>query len=322
MSSLAVENVTVRFRSRSGTVTAVDRVSFEIADGQAVGLVGESGSGKSTLARAIVGLAPIHGGRIEVDGQDVTHRSGAMRRRLGKQVQIIFQDPDTALDPRMTVRQSLLEGATAFVRLDRAAREAKVVELLGLVGLDDGLASVYPRELSGGQRQRIAIARALAVDPGMLIADEITSALDVSVQGAVLNVIQQLRARLGLSMLFIGHNLAAVRYVSDVIAVMYLGQIVEVAPTDQLLNDPQHPYTRALLESIPRLGQDVRGQDRWLAAEQADPTQSPAGCRFHLRCPVGPSSHADRTICCTADPAADAADRDHRAACHFAGTTV
>ncbi|MEV8327973.1 ATP-binding cassette domain-containing protein [Kitasatospora sp. NPDC056731] len=253
MTSLRLCDLTVRHHGPRGPVTAVDRVSLEVPAGTTLGLVGESGSGKSTLARAIVGLAPVHGGRVLVDGQDVRVRTVRARRRLGRLVQIVLQDPDTALDPRMTVRQTLVEAATVFHRLDRHARTERVAELLDLVGLDPRLAGRLPRQLSGGQRQRVAVARALAVGPGLLIADEITSALDVSVQASVLNTIRELRQRLGLSMLFIGHNLPAVCYVSDTVAVMQRGRIVETGPTDALLRDPQHPYTRELLASVPRL---------------------------------------------------------------------
>ncbi|WP_344635978.1 ABC transporter ATP-binding protein [Kitasatospora cystarginea] len=261
MTGLTLRDVTVRYHGPTGMVTAVDRVRLEVPEGRTVGLVGESGSGKSSLARAIVGLAPTSGGEILIGGRPAHTRTVRDRRRLGRQVQIVFQDPDTALDPRMTVRQTLLEAATAFRRLDRGAREPHVTELLDLVGLDPRVADRLPRQLSGGQRQRVAIARAVAVDPGVLIADEITSALDVSVQASVLNLIRELQRRLGLSMLFIGHNLAAVRYVSDVIAVMYLGRIVETAPTEELLSDPQHPYTRSLLADAPSLHTPPRRTD-------------------------------------------------------------
>lgn len=253
MTTLQVCDLTVRHHGPRGPVTAVDSVSLEIPSGTTLGLVGESGSGKSSLARAIVGLTPVHGGRIVLDGREVRVRTVRDRRRLGRLAQIVLQDPETALDPRMTVRQTLVEAATVFHRLDRRARVERVSTLLELVGLDTRLADRLPRQLSGGQRQRVALARALAVEPGLLIADEITSALDVSVQASVLNTIRELQRRLGLSMLFIGHNLPAVCYVSDTVVVMRHGRIVETAATDALLRDPQHPYTRTLLASVPRL---------------------------------------------------------------------
>ncbi len=236
--------------------------------------MGESGSGKSTLARAIVGLAPVVSGRILFDGQDITPRSHVSRRQLGRRAQIIFQDPDTALDPRMTVRNSLLEAATAFARLARPDRAGAVTSLLGLVGLDRQIADARPASLSGGQRQRVAIARALAARPEVIVADEITSALDVSVQGLILNLIRDLQVSLNLTMLFIGHNLSVVRYISDVIAVMYRGQIVEVAPTDQLVGDPQHPYTRALLASIPDIASPQSDCAPLLSSEPATPPRA------------------------------------------------
>jgi peptide/nickel transport system ATP-binding protein len=227
---MRVEAVTVRF----GSLTAVDAVSLDIPPGSSVGLVGESGSGKSTLARALVGLVP-HEGRVV----------GVDRRRI----QMVFQDPYSSLDPRMTVGASVAEGLLA----SRSDRPGEVARLMSLVELDSSLARRYPRELSGGQRQRIAIARALGARPELLIGDEITSALDVSVQGAILNLIRDLRRTLGLTVLLITHNLAVARYVADVIAVMHQGRLVEVGPTDRVVDDPREEYTRALLAAVPRL---------------------------------------------------------------------
>ncbi|MEU6998005.1 ATP-binding cassette domain-containing protein [Nonomuraea sp. NPDC046570] len=225
---MKIENLTVRY----GSFTAVDGVSIEVPPGGVVGLVGESGSGKSTLARAVSGLVPYEG-RIE----------GARR------IQMVFQDPYASLDPRMSVGASVAEG----VRAPRAQRQAEVERLLGLVSLPAEVATRYPRELSGGQRQRVAIARALGAEPDLLVADEITSALDVSVQGSVLNLVKRLREELGLSILFISHNLAVVRYVSDSVAVMHGGKLVEFGPTEQVVDEPTHEYTRSLLEAVPRL---------------------------------------------------------------------
>ncbi|MEU9887727.1 ATP-binding cassette domain-containing protein [Sphaerisporangium sp. NPDC051011] len=228
---MIIKNLTVRF----GAFTAVDDVTLEIPSGVIVGLVGESGSGKSTLARAVAGLVPYTGA---VEGCD--------QRR----VQMVFQDPQASLDPRMTVGASVAEG----LRLPRAARQAEVERLLSLVSLPAALAGRYPRELSGGQRQRVAIARALCARPEVLVADEITSALDVSVQGAVLNLVRSLREELGFSMLFISHNLAVVRYVSDVVAVMHQGRLVEMGPTEDVVGTPKDDYTRSLIDAVPRLG--------------------------------------------------------------------
>ncbi|MFJ1656150.1 oligopeptide/dipeptide ABC transporter ATP-binding protein [Streptomyces sp. NPDC088337] len=318
---LALHDVTVRHQGILGAVTAVDGVSLEVPDGTTVGLVGESGSGKSSLARAVVGLADSFSGQITVGGRQFGGRGAAARRRLGQRVQLVFQDPDTALDPRMTVRQTLSEATGAFVRLGRRDREQRIGALLELVGLDAPCADRLPAQLSGGQRQRVAVARALAVDPAVLIADEVTSALDVSVRAAILTMLRDLQRRMGFAMLFISHDLAAVRSVSDVIAVMYLGRVVEVAPTEDLLRGPRHPYTRTLLASVPDLRAVGRpAEEPLLAGEVPDPAAPPSGCRFHPRCPVGPNRRPERGICVTLDPQPDAAGRPHRAACHFPPT--
>ncbi|GAA1011560.1 dipeptide/oligopeptide/nickel ABC transporter ATP-binding protein [Acrocarpospora pleiomorpha] len=306
MSELRFEDVTVRFGGRRHALTAVDRVDLAVPDGSVVGLVGESGSGKSTLARTAVGLTPVTGGRVLLDGRPL---SPAARRP----VQMVFQDPYSSLDPRMTVGASIGEAIPRGA--GRAERRAEVARLLELVELPADRAGRYPAELSGGQRQRVALARALAGRPRVLIADEITSALDVSIQGTVLNLVRELHRSLRLSMLFISHNLAVVRYVSDFIAVMYLGRIVEFGPADELLADPRHPYTRELLAAATPGRLETDAAPRAVAdAEPADPHRPPTGCRFHPRCPVGPLVRADRDICRTTEPAAPA----HGAACHFA----
>lgn len=243
MSELRFDRVTVRFGSGRGAATAVDDVSLTVPDGEVLGLVGESGSGKSTIARAAVGLVPVQEGRILLDGRSVDVRHG--RRPL----QMVFQDPYSSLDPRMTIGESIAEILPRDIR--RSARRDEVARLLELVHLDPARANAYPSRLSGGQRQRVAIARALAGRPEVLIADEITSALDVSIQGAILNLVRELQAELGLSMLFISHNLAVVRYVASRVAVMHRGRIVEEGATSDVLADPQDPYTRDLLAAIP-----------------------------------------------------------------------
>jgi peptide/nickel transport system ATP-binding protein len=243
MSELCFEDVTVRYGSARRPFTAVDQVSLTVPDGAVVGLVGESGCGKSTLARAAVGLAPMHGGRILLGGEPVPQRG---RRRP---LQMVFQDPYSSLDPRMTIAESIAEAIPPG--MSRAERRGDVERLLGLVHLDPARSRVLPSALSGGQRQRVALARALAGQPQVVIADEITSALDVSIQGAVLNLVRELQRELGLSMLFISHNLAVVRYVASHVAVMYQGRIVEQGPTAQVLADPQHDYTRELLAAVP-----------------------------------------------------------------------
>ena len=318
MTTLEIRGLTVRFAGGHRTLTAADGVDLHLPSGQVLGLVGESGSGKSTVARALVGLVPVSAGQVLLDGEDVAGRG--RRRAARRQIQMVFQDPYGSLEPRMTVGETMGEAVAAHGRVGRRQRRDEVERLLDLVALDAGHARRLPRELSGGQRQRVAIARALAAEPRVLIADEVTSALDASVQGAILNLLRDLQARLGLTVLFISHNLAVVRYVSDVVAVMYLGKIVEIATTDDLLERPQHPYTRALLDAVPQLGAPpVELAVGLLDAEPPDPHDPPPGCRFHTRCPVGPLALPERGICATDDPDAGAAARSHQAACHFAG---
>ena len=246
MNGLRFEDVTVQL----GATTAVDGVTLTVPAGQIVGLVGESGSGKSTLARAAVGLATVHGGRILLDGEPVPTRG---RRRP---IQMVFQDPYSSLDPRMSVGESVAEAMPrGGSRLDR---RTEVERLLGLVHIDRARAGALPSELSGGQRQRVALARALASRPEVVIADEITSALDVSIQGAVLNLVRELQRDLGLSILFISHNLAVVRYVARHVAVMHRGRIVEQGPTTDVLAHPDHDYTRELLAAVPGTRRSTR----------------------------------------------------------------
>ncbi len=321
MRELRFEHVTVRFGTRRRGMTAVSAVDLTVPAGRVVGLVGESGSGKTTLARAAVGLTSVTEGRILLDGQPVRPRP---RRPERRPLQMVFQDPTSSLDPRMTIGESIAEAMPRGVARHPGGRKAETARLLELVELPAESAGVYPAQLSGGQRQRVALARALAGQPDVIIADEITSALDVSIQGTVLNLVRDLQRRLQLSMLFISHNLAVVRYVSDVIAVMYLGRIVECGPADEVLLDPQHPYTTELLAAAPRPGDLQAGlleTDPALRAvadaEPADAHQPPSGCSFHPRCPIGPLVRADRDICREAEPAG--AGHPHRAACHFAG---
>ncbi len=242
MSELRFENVTVRYGVGRAAMTAVDDVSITVPDGEVLGVVGESGSGKSTLARAAVGLVPLHTGRILVDGDPVP-------RRGPRPLQMVFQDPYSSLDPRMTIGASIAEIMPSG--MTRRARASEVARLLELVHLDPDTADAFPARFSGGQRQRIAIARALAGKPRVLIADEITSALDVLIQGTILNLIRELQTELGLSLMFISHNLAVVRYVSSRVAVMHDGRVVEEGPSGEVLGDPQDPYTRELLAAIP-----------------------------------------------------------------------
>jgi peptide/nickel transport system ATP-binding protein len=324
MPELRFDEVSVRYGSRRNGLTAVDGVNLTVPDGEIVGLVGESGSGKSTLARAAVGLASVTGGQILLDDRPVPVRG---RRRP---VQMVFQDPYSSLDPRMTVGASISEtipwrDPDSGVRIER---RTEVGRLLTLVELDADTAHAYPAQLSGGQRQRVALARALGARPQVVIADEITSALDVSIQGTVLNLVRDLQRDLGTSMLFISHNLAVVRCVATRIAVMYLGRIVEFGPAAAVLGDPQHPYTKDLLAAVPgakapAISTNSSGHDeaalRIVAdVEPADPHHPPPGCRYHPRCPIGPAIRTDREICRTEAPSTD---HRHLAACHFAAGT-
>lgn len=312
---LRFEDVVVEFGTGSRRMTALGGVSLVVPAGQVVGLVGESGSGKSTLARAALGLVPLKRGTITVDGTRVTARRQSHQSRI----QMIFQDPYSSLDPRMTIGRSIAEALPRGKREGRRALVSEVETLLGMVGLDTGRSAAYPADLSGGQRQRVGIARALAARPTILVADEVTSALDVSVQASVLNLMRSLHRELGLSMLFISHDLAVVRYVSDYIAVMYLGRIVEFGPADDVLRDPQHPYTRELLSALefgtPAEPLDERTAHLISAAEPADPRHPPSGCHFHPRCPIGPLVDSSRVDCLTLVPSGE--NRRHQAACHY-----
>ncbi|HZP71877.1 MAG TPA: oligopeptide/dipeptide ABC transporter ATP-binding protein [Gaiellaceae bacterium] len=299
-------------------LTAVDSVDLDLAETQTLGVVGESGSGKSTLARALVGLAPIAAGAVVLDGERLrVSRDGHVVDRR-RRIQMIFQDPFSSLNPRMTVGDAIGEALGVRGGSVRAARAADVARQLELVHLDPQVASRLPSGLSGGQRQRVAIARALAARPEVLIADEITSSLDVSVQSAVLNLMRELSRELGISTIFVSHNLATVRYLSDRIAVMYLGRVVEVAETDALVSEPRHPYTRALLYAVPSLGGSVPADLE--LGDPPDPHDPPPGCHFHPRCPAGPRARPERTACVERDPREGAEQRPHRAFCHFASS--
>jgi peptide/nickel transport system ATP-binding protein len=269
------------------TLTAVDGVDLSIQRGETYALVGESGSGKSTIAKMVVGLLPPTRGSVRIGGVDIwAERSAATQRRLRRRIQMIFQDPYASLNPRWRVGSIVAEPIKAFDLIaDRRERENRVGELLSLVGLDPRDAGKFPHEFSGGQRQRIAIARALASNPEFIVCDEPTSALDVSVQAQVLNLLRDLQDQLGLTYLFISHNLAVVRHVATRVGVLYLGRLVEEAPGQALFADPQHPYTRMLLDSVPDI--DMTGKERIpIAGEIPNPVNPPPGCHFHPRCPL------------------------------------
>jgi oligopeptide/dipeptide ABC transporter ATP-binding protein len=305
-----------RIKHQQRFLHAVDGVSLELASGEAMALVGESGSGKSTFALALAGMRATDRGEIAYQGRQLpARRSRADQRRI----QMVFQDPYSSLNPRLTVGGMLRELVRVHHVVPPEQAEAYCTELLALVGLGEDALRAYPRQFSGGQRQRVAIARALALRPDILVADEPVSALDVSVQATILNLLRDLRAELGLTLLLISHNLAVVRHLCDRTAVMYLGRIVEVAPTERLFADPRHPYTKGLLAAIPRLTDDpdARGEATSGPAVAGDPPSAlriPAGCRFRTRCPIA------QPICATQDPALTYATGDpaHQAACHFA----
>ncbi len=278
-----------------GHVKAVDGISFSIPRGRTLSLVGESGSGKTTAGRVILRLLDPTSGRIIFDGQDITELRGRALRNLRRRMQIIFQDPYGSLNPRMTVYSVLSEAMAVHGLASRTERRRRVDELLDLVGLSPDAADRYPNEFSGGQRQRIGIARTLAVEPDLIVADEPVSALDVSIQAQILNLMEDLQERLGLTYLFIGHNLSVVRHISDYVAVMYLGRIVEHGPVDAVFESPYHPYTRALLSAVPNPKTDGRRERIILRGDTPSPITPPPGCPFHPRCPDAEPACSERS---------------------------
>jgi peptide/nickel transport system ATP-binding protein len=316
-----VEGLKVHFPIRSGlllgrqvgTVKAVDGVDLEIAEGRTLGLVGESGCGKSTLGKALLRLVPVTEGTVEYDGTDVASLKGEELRRMRRHMQMVFQDPLASLNPRQSVETIITEPLRAHgIAYDR---DRRVRELLDQVGLPASASAKYPHEFSGGQRQRIGIARAIALEPSFVIADEPVSALDVSIQAQVLNLLAELQERLGLTYLVIAHDLAVVRHVSDDVAVMYLGGVVEQAPSDDLYADPRHPYTKALMSAVPvpDPAVEARRQRIVLAGDLPSPAAPPPGCRFHTRCPF-----RQETRCDTERPLLRVVSPGHRVACHWA----
>jgi oligopeptide/dipeptide ABC transporter ATP-binding protein len=327
---LIVDNLSVRFpigsglvRKAKGYVKAVNSVSFVINQGETLGLVGESGSGKTTIGRAIVRVNDPHEGSILLDGAELVGLSPKEMRPLRRKVQMVFQDPYSSLDPRQTVRQILVEPlVTHNLPLTNAQGEDRVAELLNLVGLDPAFASRYPHQFSGGQRQRIGIARALAVEPDLIICDEPISALDVSIQAQVVNLLESLKKRLGIAYLFIAHDLAVVRHISDRVAVMYLGGIVELTTSTELYENPRHPYTRALLSAVPVPDSTVEKARKRiiLQGDIPSPTNMPSGCSFHTRCPLR-TMLGNPEICSTERPELKiypTKKDEHQVACHFA----
>ena len=297
----------------ASAVRALNGVSLSIARGETVAVVGESGCGKSTLARALVRLIELDAGQIDFAGADVRRLRGAALRAYNRRVQLVFQDPYGSLNPRMTVREMLNEALSVHRIVPRAARAGRIAELLALVRLPPDAGDRLPHHFSGGQRQRIAIARALAVEPELLIADEVVSALDVSVQAQILNLLLELQQRLGLAMLFVSHDLRVVRHVAHRVAVMYLGRIVEIGPADAVFDAPRHPYTQALLRAAPKLVPGGRAREVAISGELPSAMAIPAGCPFHPRCPRAVD------VCRVTPPMRVLVSQGHVASCHLVG---
>ncbi|MFN8620959.1 MAG: oligopeptide/dipeptide ABC transporter ATP-binding protein [Chloroflexota bacterium] len=304
-------------RRQVGSVYAVDGVDFEIQKGEIFSLVGESGCGKSTLGRTVLQLLKPTGGKVTFDGQDITGRSSAQMQPVRKRMQIIFQDPFGSLNPRMPVSDIIGEGLMAQGMNDAKQRTAKIEQTLEAVGLRKSYTRRYPHEFSGGQRQRIGIARALALDPEFIVCDEPVSALDVSIQSQILNLLLDLRREYDLTYLFISHNLSVVEYFSDRVAVMYLGQIHELATVDQLYHNARHPYTVALLSAIPAPDPRIRRRRLVLKGDLPSPAAPPPGCRFNTRCWLR-EKLGNPERCETEDPGLRDLGDGHRVRCHYA----
>ena len=311
-----VENLVKYFPVRAGLlqrvvayVQAVDKVSFTVREGETLGMVGESGCGKTTVGRSMLRLIEPTSGNVTFDGQDVLKLRGAELKQMRRNMQIIFQDPYASLDPRMPIGESVMEGLNIHNIGSRQERFEMMIDTLKKVGLEDYHARRYPHEFSGGQRQRIGIARALALRPKFIVCDEPVSALDVSIQSQVLNILKDLQAEFGLTYLFIAHNLSVVEHISDRVAVMYLGKMVELTAREELFANPLHPYTKALMSAIPIPDPTLKRERTILKGDVPSPLNPPKGCRFHPRCPVA------KDICSQEEPVFKEVGLDHWVAC-------
>lgn len=307
---LEIKHLKKYFETKAGLLHAVDDVSFSVEKGETLGVVGESGCGKSTLGRTIQHLLDATDGTIIFKGRDVTHLSKRETRDFMKEVQMIFQDPYSSLNPRMTVKQIIME-PLLIDGMKKKEAEAKVREMMETVGLDARFENAYPNELDGGRRQRIGIARALILKPDFIICDEPVSALDVSIQAQILNLMQDLQEQMGLTYIFVTHDLSVVKHISNKIAVMYLGNLVEYSETEELFANPTHPYTRALLASVPTIDLEKAQEIQTIAGEITSPINPKPGCRFAARCP-----HA-MEVCFARQPEMHEVSANHFVACHL-----
>jgi oligopeptide/dipeptide ABC transporter ATP-binding protein len=316
---LRVQELAVEYRRAGSTVRAVDGVDFELPAGETLALVGESGCGKSTVAKSVVRLLRPTRGRIEFDGQDLVPLSEAQLRPHRPRLQMVFQDPQSSLNPRMTVRDAISEPLVIHRRGNRDAREARLGEMMDRVGLARRMEQRYPFQLSGGQQQRVALARALTLSPALVVADEPTSSLDVSIQAQILELLAELQRDLGIAYLFISHNLGAVRQLAHQVVVMYLGRVCEVGPVRDVLDSPRHPYTVALRSAAPVPDPEIEAaRERIvLSGDVPSPTAPPSGCRFHTRCWLR-SQLGSPDVCVTSDPAAQERPGGGLVHCHFA----
>lgn len=300
------------FNKQVGAVHAINNISFDIFKGETLGLVGESGCGKSTTGRCVLGLIPPTSGTVNIDGVELTTADSKTIQALRKKMQIIFQNPYSSLNPRMTINEILKEPFIIHEKFSKKEIDKKIAELLDMVGLSESVLERYPHEFSGGQRQRIGIARALTLSPEFIVADEPVSALDISIQAQIINLMQQLKNELGLTYLFISHDLSVIRYVCDRVVVMYLGEISEIAPVQELFSSPKHPYTQALLNSVPVPDPDNDNSSRIiLKGDLPSPVNMPSGCKFHTRCPYV------MDICSKVDPEYTKISEGHEAKCHL-----